>query len=226
MSKNEKWMLLFRTLRIDKNTVVFEKKSLNNDIFLGPLSGAMIPKTHIYVRSDIQPELEDYIRAHELCHHHLIFNKGYYFFMHEKGTEDPLFSIIMSFTHHFAIDKILHSCKFDIMKWHQNQYRHCKEATRKGFTSYLDTVGKTLNLIEADFWLKNNAINKLKKYYLKHDSRCGILFEYNDNILKEIIDKEQIFSPQGAKEALIGLHKHLKLPPAKIYCMKLLEEEI
>ncbi|MBM7854116.1 putative SprT family Zn-dependent metalloprotease [Desulfohalotomaculum tongense] len=190
------WNLLCKRLNIDSSTIVFEKKSLLNDAFLGHLSGAMVPKTHVYIRSDVDPRLEEYIRAHELCHYYLIFEQGYYFFLDEKGTDDPLFSLIMSFSHHFTIDCILKDCFFDIEQWHQKQYLYCTNAARNGFSSDLDAVGKTLNLIELDYWLKNNAVKKLKKSFIKHNTKCTKLFQFAEKNLKEIIKKELCLNPK------------------------------
>ncbi len=215
------WKELYKKLKIDPHTVVFEKKSAANDALLKHLSGGVISKTHVYIRSDVDPLMVDYIRAHELCHHYLIYEKGYWFFFEEKGTENPVFSLIMSFSHHFTIDNILKACGFDIIRWHQAQYNYCQNAAEKGFTSDLDAIGKTLNLIELNYWLKNNALEKYKKDFIRHNKKTAAIFKLYETKICELIEKGLIFTAFGSKIVLTELHKTLKLPPCKMYCFEL-----
>ncbi len=223
---SEIWNRLYRELKIDSNTVVFEKKTPVNDALLMHLSGGVINKTHVYVRSDTDPKMEDYIKAHELCHHYLIYEKGYWFFFEEKNTENPLFSLIMSFSHHFSIDNILKSCGFDIIAWHQKQYSYCKAAAKKGFTSDLDAIGKTLNLIELNYWLNNNVLTKYQKQYIQHNPKTAAVFKFYETVLHELLENGLAFTAEGSKHMLAELHKTLNLPSCRMYCLELHSEDL
>ncbi|MTI79510.1 MAG: hypothetical protein FH758_01305 [Firmicutes bacterium] len=220
------WNILFEKLNIDENSVVLEKTSIKNDNILKHLSGAMIPKTHIYIRSDVDDRFKEYIQAHELCHHYLIFNLGYYFYYNEEETKDPLCSLIMSFSHHFTIDNILKRCGFNVKEWHYKQYQNCKRSALNGFTSNLDAVGKSLNLIESDFWLENDCINKLKNLFIKHCDSCADVFKFATTDFSKLKDNDKIFEAEGSMEILKSLHNALNLPPAQMYCMKVYKEDI
>ena len=192
--------------------IILDKPSEDGDIFLGARAGICMPAVSIIINSkhyekDIDAE---YIISHELLHHYLITEKEYPFYSssEEQMECEDIYTTIYSFSHHFSIDNILVNCglKNAVDVHHVQVYESLKKSGK--FNSIYDEVLATTLLLEADYWLKNNAIGDFRKTFNKRGSGVSeALIEYH---LSNCND--DLITPDGAKRLLKEFPAILGMP--------------